>query len=70
MLRIDLRVGERIKIGDDIVIILEEKSGQCARLSVDAPRSLEIKRTWSAANDNTCGKNPTNSPPRRNRIID
>lgn len=44
MLRIDLRPGETIRIGDIATVTLEEKSGQIARLAFDADRSVPIKR--------------------------
>lgn len=47
MLRIDLRPGESIRIGDFATVTLEEKSGQVARLSFDADRSIPIKRVES-----------------------
>lgn len=43
-LRIDLRPGETIRIGDIATVTLEEKSGQIARLSFEADRSIPIKR--------------------------
>lgn len=43
MLKIDLRPGESIRIGDAVVSV-EEKSGQKVRLAVDAARSLPIRR--------------------------
>lgn len=70
MLRIDLRVGERIHIGNDIVIVLEEKNGRFARFGIDAPRHLEIKRSQSAANDNAYERGPSNFPPQLHQNID
>lgn len=43
MLRIDLRPGESVQVGD-AVITLEHKKGSGARLSIDADRSVPIKR--------------------------
>ncbi len=43
MLQIDIRVGEQIKVGE-AVLTLEAKSGQTARLAIDAPRSVKIER--------------------------
>jgi len=43
MLKIDIRPGESVKIGDAIVT-LEDKSGKVARLSIDADRSVPIER--------------------------
>ncbi len=47
MLKIDLRVGESVKIGDT-VITLEDKSGRIARLAIKAPQSVPITRVQQA----------------------
>ncbi len=44
MLKITRRIGERIILGEDIVVTLLEVSGQTARLGIDAPRSVPIFR--------------------------
>lgn len=47
MLRLDLKPGESVKIGDGptaVVITLEEKSGRNARVAFDADRSVKITR--------------------------
>ena len=43
MLKLDLRVGESVKIGD-AVLTLDDKSGKIARLSIKAPASVPIQR--------------------------
>jgi hypothetical protein len=43
LLKIDLKPGEAITIGN-VVVTLEEKSGKLARLSVQADRSIPVKR--------------------------
>lgn len=43
MLKLDLRPGEAITIGDAI-ITLEAKSGQLARLSIQADKSIPVRR--------------------------
>lgn len=43
-LRIDLRPGESVKIGDVAVITLEEKSGKAARIVFKADRSVPITK--------------------------
>lgn len=48
MLKIDLRPGEAIRIGD-AVVTLESKSGQVARLSVQADKSVPIGRVNQAS---------------------
>lgn len=47
MLKIDLRVGDSVKIGDT-VITLEDKSGRIARLAIKAPQSVPITRVQQA----------------------
>lgn len=43
MMQIDLKPGEVLRIGD-AVVRLDHKSGQVARLSIEADRSVPIKR--------------------------
>ncbi|KDR25957.1 carbon storage regulator [Caballeronia zhejiangensis] len=49
MLKIDLKPGESVEIGSGIIVTLEEKSGQLARLAFQAPKSVPIKRVQSAS---------------------
>jgi carbon storage regulator len=44
MLSITRRPGQRIVIGDDIVVEVTEISGSTVRLSIEAPRSVPIYR--------------------------
>ena len=45
MLVLTRKPGEKIMIGDDIVItFLESRAGDGIRIGIDAPRHLEIKR--------------------------
>jgi carbon storage regulator len=44
MLRITRRVGERIILGDDVIIEVTEIKGQTVRIGIEAPRSLPIYR--------------------------
>lgn len=44
MLRITRRAGERIILGDDVVVEVIEVKGGTVRLGIDAPRSLAIYR--------------------------
>lgn len=44
MLKLDVRPGESIAVGDVAVITLERKSGKMARLSVRADKSVKIER--------------------------
>jgi carbon storage regulator len=44
MLRITRRAGERIMLGDDVVVEVVEIRGGTVRLAIEAPRSLRIYR--------------------------
>ena len=44
MLRITRRAGERIILGDDVIIEVTEIRGQTVRLGIDAPRSVPVYR--------------------------
>ncbi|MGD0196498.1 MAG: carbon storage regulator [Solirubrobacteraceae bacterium] len=44
MLKITRRTGERIMLGEDIVVTLLEISGQTARIGIDAPRAVPVYR--------------------------
>lgn len=43
MLKLDLKIGESVRVGDAI-ITLEEKSGRVARISFQADRNVPIRR--------------------------
>ena len=49
MLKIDLRPGESIRIGDVAVVTLERKDGRIARLSIQADKSIPVSRTSSSS---------------------
>lgn len=44
MLRLDMKAGESVQIGDFLTITLEEKSGKSARIAFDADRSIPIRK--------------------------
>ncbi len=44
MLRITRRAGERIVLGDDVIVEVIEVKGGTVRLGIDAPRSLPVYR--------------------------
>lgn len=44
MLKLDIRPGESIAIGDFAVVTLEEKSGKIARLAIEADKSVPVSR--------------------------
>lgn len=47
VLKLEIRPGESILIGDDIVVTLEKKSGQRARLSFEAEQDTPIRKAGS-----------------------
>jgi carbon storage regulator len=53
MLIITRREGEKLMIGDDVVITVVEVNGSTIRLGIDAPRSLTDYRVelWAAVRD-------------------
>jgi sRNA-binding carbon storage regulator CsrA len=50
MLKLDMKPGESVKIGDFAVITLESKSGNTARLSIQADKSVPIDRIDGSPN--------------------
>ena len=44
MLRITRRAGERIVLGDNVIVEVIEVKGGTVRLGIDAPRSLPVYR--------------------------
>lgn len=62
MLVLTRKVGETIRIGDDIVVtVLEMRRGQ-VRIGIDAPRQMRIVRTDAHAYD------PMNGPPTNSAV--
>lgn len=51
MLRIDLRPGEGVRVGDNVIVRLEQKSGNRARISVEADRSIAIEKLDESQRD-------------------
>lgn len=53
MLSITRKVGERIVIGDDIVLVVQEVSGSTVRLGIEAPKSLPVYREeiWASVRE-------------------
>lgn len=53
MLSITRRVGERIVIGDDIVLHVQEVSGSTVRIGIEAPKTLPVYREeiWAAVKE-------------------
>lgn len=50
MLVLTRRIGEKVMIGDDVVIEVVEVSGSSVRIGISAPRSIPVYREeiWSA----------------------
>ena len=72
MLIITRRPGERIVLGDDIVVTVMEISGQTARIGIAAPRELPVYREeiWEAVkaeNQAAASVDPDALPPCRRR---
>lgn len=44
-LRLTRRRGERVTIGADVVVTIEQIDGYQVRLSIDAPRDIRVMRT-------------------------
>ncbi len=44
MLVLSRKVGERLLIGDDIVVTILDSRGDGVRIGIDAPRSLKVHR--------------------------
>jgi carbon storage regulator len=44
MLVLSRKIGERIHIGDDIVIVISQINGRNVRLGIEAPRSVNVCR--------------------------
>ena len=53
MLIITRREGEKLMIGDDVVVTVVEVNGGTIRLGIEAPRSLPVYREelWAAVRD-------------------
>jgi carbon storage regulator len=53
VLSITRRVGERIIIGDDIVLHVQEVSGSTVRLGIEAPKAMPVYREeiWAAVKE-------------------
>jgi hypothetical protein len=49
LLKIDIRIGESITIGNYAVVTLESKSGKVARLSIEADKSIPVSRVPGAS---------------------
>ena len=56
-LHIELRVGQSMRIGDAI-LTLTEKSGQRARIKVQAPRDVAIARPNNNPSAHECAPSP------------
>lgn len=67
MLRISRRAGERIMLGDNVIIEVLEVRGQTVRIGIDAPRVIpvyreeiwiEVKKENQAAAEAAAGEMP------------
>lgn len=48
-----MKVGESVRIGDVAVLTLEQKSGQIARIAIEADKSVPVTRITKPAATNT-----------------
>ena len=48
MLLLSRKTGERLVIGDDIVVTVMEVRGSRVRISIDAPREVRVRRCESS----------------------
>jgi carbon storage regulator len=53
VLIVSRREGEKLMIGDDVVVSIVEVSGGTVKLGIDAPRSVPVYREelWAAVRD-------------------
>jgi carbon storage regulator len=63
MLIITRRPGEKIMLGDDVVIEVMEVSGSSVRIGIDAPRSVRVFREeiWRAVRDENAAAAQSNA---------
>jgi carbon storage regulator len=63
MLIITRRPGEKIMLGDDVVIEVIEASGSSVRIGIDAPRSVRVFREeiWRAVRDENAAAAQSNA---------
>ncbi len=66
MLVLSRKVGERIQIGDDVVVTVVEVLGNRVRLGIEAPRSKKVLRTEIS---DVAHLTPPNVPFRSNRSL-
>lgn len=55
MLIVNLSPGEGVRIGDSVTLTLEKKTGQIARLVIDADKSIPVKRIEASDKRKTVG---------------
>ena len=71
MLLITRRVGEKIMVGDDVVVHVMEIVGNSVRVGIQAPRSLPVYREeiWDAVRkeNEAAGGSPPDSLPAQSR---
>lgn len=67
MLSLQLKSGEYITIGDDIVVQVFQESGSIFRVSVDAPRELPILRGEVLERTENRPEGVHNEPPKRRK---
>lgn len=58
MFALTRRIGERLYIGNDVILEILDTDGQCARIGIDAPREILVLREELITQD---GKPPHKS---------
>ena len=59
MLVLSRKLGERICIGDDIVVTITQINGGRVRVGIEAPRSVDVYRDEIRRFQPKCGSTPT-----------
>jgi carbon storage regulator len=68
MLILTRRIGEKVRIGDDITVVIVDAWGQQVRMGIGAPRDVQTNRQQVHALIKQ--KNDTDpTQPQRNRIV-
>jgi carbon storage regulator len=69
MLIITRRPGEKIMLGDDVVIEVIEASGSSVRIGIDAPKSIPVYREeiWAAVKEENAAASDADAVPTKSK---
>ena len=56
MLVLKIRIGESVKIGNDVTMTLQERDGNTIKLAVDADKSIPVRRVQTTSQAEIAGK--------------